>query len=105
MVVKYSILMSTDSHETTGFCSGRILFLLTHSSKILTIKSSNQRFKFINLYPFSSNSLFIVYLYLNGGPKNQVTNEYLIPFVTGATLCSISEGNTTIDPILLNSGV
>ena len=43
--------------------------------------------------------------YLNGGPKNQTTNEYLIPFVTGATLCSISEGNTIIDPILLNSGV
>ena len=44
-------------------------------------------------------------IYLNGGPKNQTTNEYLIPFVTGATLCSISEGNIIIIPVLLNSGV
>ena len=28
-----------------------------------------------------------------------------MPFVTGDTLCSIEEGNTTIEPTLLNSGV
>ena len=63
-----------------------------------------------------SNSAFIsIYLYThrilrfsfhtNGGPKNQQTTEYRMPFVTGATLCSIDEGNTIIEPVVALIGV
>ena len=38
-----------------------------------------------------------------GYPKFQITNECLIPFVTGVTLCFTKEGNTQIDPLCLIS--
>jgi hypothetical protein len=37
--------------------------------------------------------------YLNGYPKFQRTKEYLVPFVTGLTLCQRKEGNTIIEPL------
>jgi hypothetical protein len=37
--------------------------------------------------------------YLNGYPRFHITKEYLVPLVTGFTLCHINDGNTIIDPL------
>ena len=34
-------------------------------------------------------------------PKFQTTKEYLVPLVTGVTLCQTNDGNTTIVPLFL----
>ena len=36
--------------------------------------------------------------YLNGLPRCHTTKLYLVPFITGLTLCHTNEGNTMIDP-------
>ena len=36
--------------------------------------------------------------YLNHGPTNQLTMEYLTPLVTGSTPCRIKDGNTSTVP-------
>tara|TARA_R110002153_G_scaffold227524_1_gene380273 strand:+ start:572 stop:751 length:180 start_codon:yes stop_codon:yes gene_type:complete len=56
-----------------------------------------------------SNKFIIVYIYnhtyLKGFPQTQTTNEYLVPEVTGKTLCHINEGNITMLPLDLISFV
>jgi hypothetical protein len=37
--------------------------------------------------------------YLNGYPRFHITKEYLVPLVTGITLCHINDGKTTILPL------
>jgi len=43
-------------------------------------------------------SILIYKHYLNGFPKCQTTRLYLVPAVTGLTLCHTNEGNTMIEP-------
>ena len=38
-------------------------------------------------------------IYLKGLPKLQFTKEYLVPFVTGATLCQTKDGKTITVPL------
>ena len=77
-------------------------------SKALPPPPSSDLWTFIHC---NSEVVFLIFnvefsiFYLKGGPKNHITKEYLVPLVTGVTLCSMSEGNTITDPVLLNSGV
>ena len=48
---------------------------------------------------------FLTDLHRTGGPTNQLTNEYLVPFVIGATLCSIPDVKNIISPPFALIGV
>ena len=59
-------------------------------------------FSVVTAILYSPNSLLYI-LYLKGYPRFQITREYLVPFVTGLTLCQTKLGNTIIEPLGLIS--
>src|SRR6056300_1564779 len=64
---------------------------------------------YFHFLPFIIISICYIYKalyqphYLKGHPRCHITNEYLVPFVTGFTLCHTWEGKVTTVPFFCNS--